>query len=145
MRPAAPDRPRWVLVADRDGAAARRLVRSIRQQGLRARHTVRGDEALRLVEARCVRLVVVDVILQDMAGPELAHCLRTLDRALPVIVTTADFRPEVEVTARAAGIAHYAHKPVDDRRLATLVRQILGARAPTPPHAAGAAPGRQRR
>jgi DNA-binding response OmpR family regulator len=122
-------RPRWVLIADRDGPAARRLVRLILQLGLRAFQTARGDEALRLAEAEPVRLAVIDAALQDMAGPQLALRLRTLDPALPVIMTTGDFRPEIEVQARRAGVLHYAHKPLDDARLEAVLRKVLGAQA----------------
>jgi DNA-binding response OmpR family regulator len=118
-------RPRWVLVADCDGPAARRLVRLVLQLGLRAYHTARGDEALRMAEVEPVRLAVIDAALQDMAGSELALRLRDLDPTLPMIMTTGDFRPETEVQARRAGVVHYAHKPLDDARLETVLRTIL--------------------
>jgi len=129
MGDAESGRHHWVLVADRDGSAARLLGDLIRRLGLRAYHTTRGDEALRVAEAQPMRLAIIDVALQDMAGPELARRLRTLDPALPVVMTTGDFRPEVEVQAREAGIVHYAHKPLDDGRLEAVLRKILdGAR-----------------
>lgn len=116
-----------MLVADRDGSAARLLGDLIRRLGLRAYHTTRGEEALRVAEAQPMQLAVIDVALQDMAGPQLARRLRTLDPALPVVMTTGDFRPEVEVQAREAGIVHYAHKPLDDDRLEAVLRKVLSA------------------
>ena len=77
-----------------------------------------------------MRLAVIDVALQDMAGPELARRLRALDPSLPVVMTTDDFRPEVEVQAREAGIVHYAHRPLDGGRLEAVLRKILGRARP---------------
>jgi DNA-binding NtrC family response regulator len=139
MERTAAGRLRWVLIADRDGPAAHRLVGLVLELGLRAYHTARGDEALRMAEVEPVRLAVIDAVLQDMPGPELALRLRALDPALPVIMTTGDFRPELEVQARRAGVVHYAHKPLDACRLESVLRKALAARS-DPAAAASATP-----
>lgn len=115
----------WILVADADEAARRRLAARMVRWGLPAYATGRGDDALRAATVRCLVLAVIDVALQDMAGYELVTRLRAHDPRLPVVMTTADRRSETERLARQAGIVHYAVKPLDGRRLEAIVAKRL--------------------
>ncbi|MGH7320926.1 MAG: hypothetical protein ACRELA_15045, partial [Candidatus Rokuibacteriota bacterium] len=63
-------------------------------------------------------------------GHELAARLKAIDPGLPVMMTTGDYRPELEVMARQLGIVCYAHKPVDRRRLEAVLDKLLSARVP---------------
>ena len=117
----------WILVADADQVAARRLAACVLRRGLPAYATARGTDALRAVTARCFVLAVIDVALEDMAGYELAARLRAHDPRLPVVMTTTDRGPETERLARQAGIVHYAMKPLAGRRIETIVAKRLGA------------------
>jgi DNA-binding NtrC family response regulator len=119
-----------VLIVDGDVAAARALAALVRRRGLAARLISRGDEALRAAGARSFALAVVDANLQDMAGSDLAGRLRDRAPALPVVMTTSDARPEIEVQARQAGIVHFAPKPLDQHRFDALVAKVLGGLAP---------------
>jgi DNA-binding NtrC family response regulator len=123
---------RWVLVADADAQAARSLSARLLRHGLWAYPAARGDDALRVVETRTLVLAVIDVSLEDMPGAELALRVRVLDPTLPVIMTTGDFRPELEVEARRVGIIHYAQKPLDDARLNAILAGILQGRGFAP-------------
>lgn len=129
-RSAEPGAPAWVLVADGDPIAAEEVSGLVRDVGFWAYPTGRADEALRFAEVRRLALAVVDVALLDTAGHELAVCLRILDPELPVMMTSGDSRPELEVQARQVGLIYYAHKPVDARCLESVFHKALGARRP---------------
>lgn len=115
----------WVLVADGDDKAAARLADYFSEEGFQARHTDRGEEALRLASSQKFLIAIVDIALRDMAGTALVSRLRGIDPTLAVVMTSADYRPEREVQARQAGILYYTHKPADYRVLAGVVEKLL--------------------
>lgn len=71
---------------------------------------------------------MIDVRLADMLGRELVERLRSLDPALPVVMTTADFDPAIEMNARRLGIVQYVQKPFDFRRLELVTARIFAMR-----------------
>jgi DNA-binding response OmpR family regulator len=118
---------RWILVADGDEAAANRVAGFLLNARLRAYPAARGLEGLRLARRHRLGLAVVDVHLLDMTGRDLVRQLRAIEPALPVVMTTADYRPTTEVEARQLGIVQYIHKPLDLHRLDLVIARIIGA------------------
>jgi two-component system response regulator HydG len=118
---------RWILVADGDEAAANRVAGFLLSARLRAYPVARGLEGLRLARRHRLGLAVVDVNLLDMTGRDLVRQLRAIEPALPVVMTTADYRPTTEVEARQLGIVQYIHKPVDLHRLDLVIARIMAA------------------
>jgi DNA-binding response OmpR family regulator len=117
---------RWILVADGDEASAKFVASFLLQARLRAYPTARGLEAMRLVGRFRLGLAIVDVDLLDMPGYDLVRKLRTMEPALPVVMTTGDYSPATEVRARQLGIVQYIHKPIDLHRLDRVVSRIFG-------------------
>ncbi len=115
-----------VLVADQQRETAQRLVRRLVQHGFRSAHTASGEEVLVLARAGRLRLAVVDAALADMSGHALAARLRRLDPRLPILMTSADHRPELEIQARRLGVLYYAHKPITSERVEAVVSRALG-------------------
>jgi two-component system response regulator HydG len=118
---------RWILVADGDEAAANRVAGFLLRSRFRAYPAPRGIDALRLARRHRLGLAIVDVHLLDMPGRELIRQLRAIEPALPVVMTTGDFRPTTEVEARQLGIVQYIHKPVDLQRLDLVISRIFAA------------------
>jgi DNA-binding NtrC family response regulator len=119
-----------VLIADADQAAGRSLARQFARRGFRATHTARGEQVLDLAYGGRLRVVIVDVALDDMSGHVLVSRLKELDPSLRVLMTTSDHRPEFEVRAREIGILHYAQKPADYSRLEAIVTKAIGTARP---------------
>jgi DNA-binding NtrC family response regulator len=126
----APAQADVVLVADADGGAGQALAAHLARRGFRAAHTAAGQDALRLAHAGRLAAAIVDVALDDMSGHALVSRLKSLDPRIPVLMTTGDFRPELEVRARQIGILHYAHKPADPVRIETIVSRAIGLARP---------------
>lgn len=118
---------RWILIADGDEATANLHAGFLLHARFRAYPVARGLDALRLARRYRLGLAVVDVELLDMTGCDLVRRLRAIDPALPVVMTTRDYRPSTEVEARQLGIVQYIHKPVDLRRLDLVVARVLGS------------------
>lgn len=120
-----PTEPPVVLVVDADTEAGRLLAGYLSSQGFVASHSSRGEEAVRLARSRRLGLAIVDVSLQDMSGLALASWLKEVDRAIPILMTTGDYRPELEMRARQVGVLYYAQKPVDYERLQAIVTKAM--------------------
>lgn len=114
-----------ILVADADADAAQLLAQHLSRQGLQVVHTSSGEAVLSLARSSRLRLAIVDVSLQDMSGHGLASRLREIDSTIPVLMTSADHRPETEVRARQAGIIYFAHKPADCDLIEAVVTKAL--------------------
>jgi len=127
---------RWILVADGDEASARFVASFLLQARLRAYPTARGLEAMQLVGRFRLGLAVVDV-----PGCDLVRKLRSIEPALPVVMTTGDYSPATEVQARQLGIIQYIHKPIDLQRLDRVVSRIFSPDGETAPRITVASDG----
>jgi DNA-binding NtrC family response regulator len=114
-----------VLVADGDAAAGRALAEHFARRGFRTTHVAHGEEVLTLAHAGRLGVIIVDVELRDMSGHALVSRLKDIDPRIHVLMTTGDFRPELEVRARQMGILHYAQKPADPERLEAVVAKAI--------------------
>ena len=116
-------------VESRTRLSSSQLVSHFVRQGLRAYHTARGEEAVLLAHSRQICAAVIDVALADMQGTTLASRLKVIDPELPVVMTSADHRPEIEAEARRLGILYFAHKPAPDRLIGGVVQKALTSTA----------------
>jgi CheY-like chemotaxis protein len=84
-----------------------------------------GEEAMALCREAVPALVVVDLELPDMGGPELLRRIRAEVRDVPAIACSGK-RPE---SAAGAGFTAYFRKPFDMRALVAEVERLLSAQA----------------
>jgi class 3 adenylate cyclase/ActR/RegA family two-component response regulator len=91
------------------------LCRFLQSKGYRALEAGSGEEALRIVEAEEIDLVLLVVMMPGLSGTEVLQRLRVRygPTRLPVIMATAKDRPEDIVEALALGANDYVTKPVD--------------------------------
>ncbi len=115
-----------ILVADAEAKAGRTLAAYLCRRGFLASHTAFGSVALSVVRCAPLGMAIVDVALRDMSGYALTSQLRQHDASLPILMTSADHGPELEVRARRMGILYYAQKPVDYHLLEEVVTRVLG-------------------
>jgi CheY-like chemotaxis protein len=117
-----------VLIEDNEVNAL--IVEAVLRARPACRLQVRHEGRAGLELARAVRpaLVLLDMNLPDIDGPEVLHQLRA-DPVLgevPVIVLSADANEGSVQRARAAGASDYLFKPIDSRDLLRAVDQTLG-------------------
>ncbi|HEU0130011.1 MAG TPA: response regulator transcription factor [Mycobacteriales bacterium] len=124
-----------VLVVD-DEAAIRNALRSrLVAAGYRVAETASGLEAVAQVAATDVALVVLDLGLPDLPGPEVVRRLRAFTK-VPIVILSARQGERDKIGALDAGADDYVTKPfsVDEliaRIRATLRRAEPAATAPT--------------
>lgn len=125
------DRPLRVLLVEDDDAVRRVAVLALERVG---KETVlacsHGAEALDRVDGFAPDIVLLDVMMPEMDGPQTLAALRARERwaDVPVVFLTAKVSPEETEALRALGAAGVLAKPFEPLRLAAQVRAIYAER-----------------
>lgn len=114
-----------VLIAEDEPKLRERLIMQLHAQGISPRATSTGYETLRAVDQFRPDLVLLDGLLPEMHGFEIARFIRNMDhdyRPRIAIVTAIYKNVRYQNEARLKyGIDDYLVKPVDDAALAKLI------------------------
>ncbi|GAA4692201.1 hypothetical protein Prum_038700 [Phytohabitans rumicis] len=117
-----------MLVADEDAAKRQRLVDRLKAAGHRTIEARTGAEALALVDAEPVDLVVLNVKLPDVTGFEVCERIKSTERhaALPVIYVSALAVQMIDRTRGLSGGADaYLTEPFEADELIASVHSLL--------------------
>jgi len=115
--------PRTILVVE-DTAPFRRLVQTILESaGFRVLTAPGAREAIQLAEqAQTIDLLLSDVMMPDMSGPDLAAKLKQSRPEMPVILMSGF--PGGEVLVLNHGW-HFIHKPLVPVQLVAKINDVL--------------------
>ena len=100
-----------ILIVEDNRHLASSLTQGLCEQGLQARAVHLGGDAIALLEAVTVDLVVLDLGLPDMDGLAVLAQVRRRSNHVPVLVLTARDAVESRVAALGAGADDYLVKP----------------------------------
>ncbi len=93
--------------------------------GIRSRFAGNGQEAVSLLKANHVDLVLMDIQMPIMDGYEAASTLRARDFKKPIIALTAHALKEERERAARIGFNDYITKPIDKGKLFNVLIQHL--------------------
>jgi two-component system OmpR family response regulator len=98
--------------------------------GLTVRACGSGEEALAAVAEFAPQLVVLDVMMPGMNGPEVLVRLRAQDATadIPVVFLTAKAHREEVERLRALGVLDVVAKPFDPMTLADTIKALWAGR-----------------
>ncbi len=119
-----------VLVVDDLPEVVDTAVAALRACGIRASGAKTAAEAIRAIEGGKVDVCVVDMVMPDMAGPDLIERICALDRSIACIAVSGQDVQEMFRRASAVGASACLTKPLDT---GDLVRQIARARSVNQP------------
>jgi two-component system, NtrC family, response regulator AtoC len=125
-----------ILLVDPDRASAERLAALLAGSGAQTVSCAKGSEALEILNARAVHVVVTELALPDMSGLELLATLSEGWSGLPVVVMAAGASVTDAVAALKAGAADFVEKPFNAEQISYVVNKALTVvrnRAPHPP------------
>lgn len=114
----------WVLVVDDEAPARKYLSANLRARGYAVLTAAAGGEALALLAAHPVDLLLLDLGLPDMDGLDVLTAVRARS-TLPVLVLTARVREADQAAALARGATAYLTKPLDLPALLAQVRALV--------------------
>jgi CheY-like chemotaxis protein len=119
--------PTVLMIEDHDDTAC--LVRFILERnGYAVRHAPDGRNAKRLTEtSEPPDLVLLDISLPSLSGLEVLRAIRSTPewRRIPVIMLTANGRPESIAEATTLGATEYLKKPFSPEHLLRTVASFV--------------------
>jgi CheY-like chemotaxis protein len=104
----------------------------LRAEGFDVVTACNASDALAAVEASAPALIVLDLVLPDRTGCDIARALRASieTQHIPLIAATGVCDPARLAEARQAGFDAILTKPCDPTVLIATIRELLGARSP---------------
>ncbi|WP_366180857.1 response regulator transcription factor [Actinomyces timonensis] len=123
--PSAPSPTATLLLVDDEASIRTSLGPYLERTGLRVLLASDGREALDVLAANRVDIVVTDVLMPRMDGRELVRRLRSQGTWTPVILLTQLDASYERISALDDGADDYLSKPFDPAELASRVRAVL--------------------
>jgi DNA-binding response OmpR family regulator len=117
-------KPRILLVED-ELNLARPLQFNLEQEGYDVQTTPSGKKALQMHADQPFNLIVLDLMIEEMDGFEVARQLRQSDQRLPIIMLTARSAIEDRIHGLEMGADDYMIKPFHLRELLLRVERML--------------------
>ena len=116
-----------ILVVEDDPSIRRLIEYTLEGEGYQVIAVGNGEQALNQIQTEQPGLVILDMVLPDINGPEICERLRASPEtaALPVIILTTRQTPVDALTSRQTGIDTYLAKPIDLDALLDRVVAIL--------------------
>lgn len=121
-----------IVVADDDDDIRGLIVFTLERRGYDVIEARNGGEALALVREHAPALVVLDVMMPELTGPEVATAIRRSDANadVPIVMLSAKGQTYEIDEGLASGADRYLVKPFAPRELADVVATLLGITTP---------------
>jgi CheY-like chemotaxis protein len=122
--------PAKILIVDDDDAIRDVLEGLLRREGYEVIGAANGREALAMFASTQLDLVLVDLVLPDVSGLEVARQLRGRSPHTPILMLTgAWFELRDTELLNTAGVDDLLMKPFDRKQLLTKVESMAGLKA----------------
>jgi putative two-component system response regulator len=120
-----------VLIVD-DIELNRRLLKAmLKTAAYRILEAARPSAAIEILSREKVDLVVVDLVMPEMSGPDFCHLLKSERRTqfIPILITTSVQGTENEVAGIESGADEFLIKPLQPAVVRTRIRAMLRNKA----------------
>ena len=118
-----------ILLVEDEINLARPLQFNLEQEGYEVRSTSSGKEALILQDKGNFDLIILDLMIEELDGFEVARQVRRRDQRLPILMLTARSAQQDRVHGLEVGADDYMVKPFHLRELLLRVQRMLERRA----------------
>ena len=119
-----------VLIVEDEASIASFVSLYLKNSGYDVRSAATGAEAVRQLQAGPISLILLDLMLPDVDGIELARRLRQR-WDIPILMLTARDEDVDKIIGLEVGADDYMTKPFNPRELVARVKAILRRAAPT--------------
>jgi CheY-like chemotaxis protein len=119
-----------ILIVDDESDTVQMLMQGLAIFGFECTPAYGGLQAIREVEQHRPDAVLLDLMLPDIDGYEVARRLRALPGAqsLPIVMISATPDAAAEQLSQEAGASHFFRKPVPLRTVAALLKEVTASR-----------------
>jgi len=117
-------RKQLILTADDDPQLRRLVSRSLELEDFHVLTASDGEEALAIIEAQALDLVLLDVMMPKMDGFKVCQKVREFS-AVPIIIITARGQDNDKIKGLNLGADDYLTKPFNIDELVARVRAVL--------------------
>jgi excisionase family DNA binding protein len=124
-------KPGFVLIVDDDEKICRALCRIVTGLGCRALSVVDGYAGLDVVRREKPDLILLDLAMPRMNGPQFLEELRRANANIPVVIVTGYPEGELMAEAMKYGPLLLLPKPFEAAQVERAVNMVVGMRAPT--------------
>ena len=114
-----------ILVVDDERPMRASICQCLQAEGYRVLEAVDGVQGLEMIAKEKPALVILDVMMPNLTGLEVAAELRRLDLTIPVLMLTTRQEISEKVEGLNAGADDYLGKPFDRRELVARVQALL--------------------
>ena len=123
--------PSTILIVDSEDINRRLLKAIFKTAPYRMLESRRASEALALLQSEKIDLVILDLMLPEMSGPELCRCMKADRRThlIPVLMLTNVQGVENEIAGISSGADEFLIKPLHPAVVRTRVRAMLRNKA----------------
>ncbi|HWZ87190.1 MAG TPA: response regulator, partial [Polyangiaceae bacterium] len=129
--PPPPDGAKTILIVDDEADIRKMLSRLLARKGHRVLEAERGHQALRMVKEHAPDLIVLDAMLPEVHGFEIARRIKGSQRYghIPIIMVSAVYRGwrYAEDLKQTCGVDHFIEKPF---RIAEVVAAVESCLSP---------------
>jgi len=120
-----------ILCVDDDQYLTDLLRYALAREGFEVRMAHTGRDALRLIRAESLDLIILDVNIPDMNGFKVLSSLRTFSQ-IPVVMLTARSQDEDIIAGFGQGADDYVAKPFSVQVLINRIKAVLRRAKPQP-------------
>lgn len=119
--------PHKVLIVDDEMDTCRMLALGLKVAGLQTEFALSGTQALQVVSTFQPHAIILDLMMPDLDGFEVARRLRAdpSTAKIPIFILSATADPNAEAQCLAAGATGFIRKPVLLRELAEKIKKTL--------------------
>lgn len=119
------EREKKILIVEPDLKMSEKLCSIFRKEKFVVHATERASEAIRNLQNEHFSVVIMDVGVQDMSWDEMFPIVKGLDPSLPIIMTSEQNTPELEVSILRHRAFYYHVKSFGTEDLILAVRNAI--------------------
>jgi DNA-binding response OmpR family regulator len=119
-----------ILVVDDDPVILRLIEVNLDLEGFEVVTANRGEDAIAKVRETSPDLILLDLMMPEMSGWEIAERLQQDDKAgrIPLVLLSARTQDEDRRRGEELGVAGYVTKPFDPAELVATIRKLTARR-----------------